>query len=768
MPPITNQTRALEPVDQQSIEGQLAAGEYVVARLVTDLDLQLRYARQEVVLTNQRLLAQGAVGSGEGCGAWRSWRLAEIADLRARDRAGLGRLELVNTGGELTQWRYTVAVSAAAHDLARRFRDLRNGTYVNAEEADEEEQETWATNGDARPKAWSLLRITRFARPCTNLIILGVVLSLASTALSLVPPYLTIPLMDKVLIPYQNRVEEVEKSTQQDAVAREGQLRELRDQEGASRLATVAWYLTGLLAAAVGAWVLAWGQGAVMAWVSERISANLRNETYGHLLRLSLEYFSGRRTGDLIARISSDTDRICSYLSDTLMDFGADVLMIVGTAVILFSINPTLAAVTLCPLPLIIWLVYLVRARLQTGFQRGGRRWGEMTSVLADSIPGIRVVKAFAQERREMDRFRTTNNRVVEANDRVNTVWTFFWPMVALMNQVGLLVVWAFGAWRVIDLQITVGVLAGFLAYIGRFYVRVEAMSRMFSLTERAAASAQRLMEVLDQQPRVTEPAQPVPVGRVEGHIELRRVSFRYHSRPVLDNVELDIRPGEMIGLVGPSGAGKTTLINLVCRFYDVSEGAIHVDGTDIRDFPLEGYRRNIGVVLQEPFLFYGTIAENIAYGRPDASLEAIMEAARAARAHDFILRLPDGYDSMVGERGQSLSGGERQRISIARALLIDPRILILDEATSSVDTETEREIQLALENLIQGRTTIAIAHRLSTLRRADRLVVLERGQIVEVGHHDDLLQRGGTYARLYRAQLEMNRARAAEAARTP
>ncbi len=768
MPPITNQTRALEPVDQQSIEGQLAAGEYVVARLVTDLDLQLRYARQEVVLTNQRLLAQGAVGSGEGGGAWRSWRLAEIADLRARDRAGLGRLELVNTGGELTQWRYTVAVSAAAHDLARRFRDLRNGTYVNAEEADEEEQETWATNGDARPKAWSLLRITRFARPCTNLIILGVVLSLASTALSLVPPYLTIPLMDKVLIPYQNRVEEVEKSTQQDAAAREGQLRELRDQDGASRLATVAWYLTGLLAAAVGAWVLAWGQGAVMAWVSERISANLRNETYGHLLRLSLEYFSGRRTGDLIARISSDTDRICSYLSDTLMDFGADVLMIVGTAVILFSINPTLAAVTLCPLPLIIWLVYLVRARLQTGFQRGGRRWGEMTSVLADSIPGIRVVKAFAQERREMDRFRMTNNRVVEANDRVNTVWTFFWPMVALMNQVGLLVVWAFGAWRVIDLQITVGVLAGFLAYIGRFYVRVEAMSRMFSLTERAAASAQRLMEVLDQQPRVTEPAQPAPVGRVEGHIELRRVSFRYHSRPVLDNVELDIRPGEMIGLVGPSGAGKTTLINLVCRFYDVSEGAIHVDGTDIRDFPLDGYRRNIGVVLQEPFLFYGTIAENIAYGRPDASLEAIMEAARAARAHDFILRLPDGYDSMVGERGQSLSGGERQRISIARALLIDPRILILDEATSSVDTETEREIQLALENLIQGRTTIAIAHRLSTLRRADRLVVLERGQIVEVGPHDDLLQRGGTYARLYRAQLEMNRARAAEAARTP
>lgn len=765
MTSVPHHTRTLGRSDQQSIERLLKPGEYVVAGLVSNLNLELRYARQLVVLTNQRLLAQTAASAQPEAEAWRCWWLEEISDLRARDRAGLGRLELVNSRGELIQWRYTVDASASAHDLVRRFRELRNGNYIHVEDTDEEEQdeETWTSAPEGRPKAWSLLRVAKFARPCTNLIVIGVLLSLASTGLSLVPPYLTIPLMDEVLIPYQNQVEEIQKRTVHDPQARQQEIGGLKEREGGPRLASVTWYLTGLLAAALGAWGLAWGQGAVMAWVSERISANLRNETYGHLLRLSLEYFSGRRTGDLIARISSDTDRICNYLSDTLMDFGADVLMIVGTAVILFSINPTLAAVTLCPLPLIIWLVYLVRARLQTGFQRGGRRWGEMTSVLADSIPGIRVVKAFAQERREMERFRTANNRVVEANDRVNTVWTFFWPMVALMNQLGLLVVWAFGAWRVIDLQITVGVLAGFLAYIGRFYVRVEAMSRMFSLTERAAASAQRLMEILDQQPRVSEPARPVALGRVEGHIELRRVSFRYHSRPVLDNVELDVRPGEMIGLVGPSGAGKTTLINLVCRFYDVGEGAIHVDGTDIRDFSVESYRRNIGVVLQEPFLFYGTIAENIAYGRPDADLEAIMEAARAARAHDFILRLPDGYDSMVGERGQSLSGGERQRISIARALLIDPRILILDEATSSVDTETEREIQLALENLIQGRTTIAIAHRLSTLRRADRLVVLEGGRIVESGRHDDLLQRGGTYARLYRAQMEMNRVRSAD-----
>jgi ATP-binding cassette subfamily B protein len=299
-------------------------------------------------------------------------------------------------------------------------------------------------------------------------------------------------------------------------------------------------------------------------------------------------------------------------------------------------------------------------------------------------------------------------------------------------------------------------VLAGFAAGIGRFFTRIESLVYMVSATQKAAASAQRVYEILDRVPSVAEPVRPVHPGRLEGAVELRGVRFKYGTREVLHGIDLAIRPGEMIGLVGQSGAGKSTLINLICRFYDVAEGAILVDGIDIRSFPVTEYRHNIGIVLQDPFLFYGTIAENIAYGRPDATRDEIVSAARAARAHEFILNLPDGYDSLVGERGQSLSGGERQRISIARALLIDPRILILDEATSSVDTETEREIQVALENLIQGRTTIAIAHRLSTLRRADRLVVLERGQIAEIGNHQELLQLPGAYARLHRAQLEL------------
>jgi ATP-binding cassette subfamily B protein len=278
-------------------------------------------------------------------------------------------------------------------------------------------------------------------------------------------------------------------------------------------------------------------------------------------------------------------------------------------------------------------------------------------------------------------------------------------------------------------------------------------MSRIVSVTQKSASAAKRIFDILDHVSSVPDPVNPVKLDKVEGNIELREVGFRYGNRAVNRGISLNIKAGEMVGLVGHSGSGKSTLVNLICRFYDVAEGAILLDGVDIRSFAVADYRRHIGLVLQEPFLFFGTIAENIAYGKPDATREEIIASARAAHAHEFILRLPQGYDSMVGERGQGLSGGERQRISIARALLIDPPILILDEATSSVDSETEKEIQKALDNLVQGRTTIAIAHRLSTLHRADRLVVLDRGVVVEEGNHDELMAREGAYYRLYEAQ---------------
>jgi ATP-binding cassette subfamily B protein len=577
------------------------------------------------------------------------------------------------------------------------------------------------------PSTWTLFRLWRFARPYRGQLLAGFGLTLLGTAANLVPPYLTMPLMDEVLIPFQN-----------------GQHIDPR---------TVALYMAGLLGSAMLAWGLSWAKTYILALVSERIGADLRTATYEHLLRLSLEYFGGKRTGDLMSRIGSESDRICVFLSLHLLDFATDVIMIVMTAVILLSINPWLAVVTLVPLPFIGWMIHFVRYRLRNGFEKIDRVWSEVTNVLADTIPGIRVVKAFAQEQREANRFREANRHNLAVNDRINKIWSLFSPSVSFLTEFGLLVVWAFGIWQVSRGEISVGVLSAFIAYISRFYGRLDSMSRIVSVTQKSASAAKRIFDILDHVSSVPEPVTPVHVDKLRGHIEVRDLGFRYGNREVNRGINLNILPGEMIGLVGHSGSGKSTLVNLICRFYDVSEGSIRVDGVDIRSYAVADYRRNIGLVLQEPFLFFGTIAENIAYGKPGASRAEVVAAARAAHAHEFILRLPQAYDSMVGERGQGLSGGERQRISIARALLIDPRILILDEATSSVDSETEKEIQKALENLVQGRTTIAIAHRLSTLQRADRLVVLERGRVVEEGTHDALMERGGAYFSLYQAQ---------------
>jgi ATP-binding cassette, subfamily B, bacterial len=742
------------------IESQLVSGESVVATVRPDIDSRLRFAQGLIVLTDRRLLVTEAIESDDAASVdsrWTIWSLGEIESLIPRDRGGLGTLEVMGSDRRLGVWNYTLAAAGAARDLADAFQSTKQGLQRMPAANDAAVEIPEAEGHEQAARVGSLFRLFRFARGHAGALALGVILTLATTAAGLVPPYLTIPLVDEVLDPFQNRVQEIQQSEGLDASQRAAELARLQV-TSRDLYRRVIWFLVAFAVASLAAWGLGWAQGWVMARVSERISADLRTTTYGHLQKLSLEFYGAKRTGDLVARISSDTDRICNFLSDSLVDFVTDLLMIAGTAAVLLSIDPLLAAATLCTFPIIAWLTFHLRERLTHGFLHGGRAWADMTSILADTIPGIRVVKAFAQEQREVERFRAANDRIVEANDRVNKVWTFFWPLVALLNQVGLLVVWAFGAWQVFNGRITVGVMVGFLAYIGRFYTRLESMSRMATNTQRAAASAQRIFEILDRPPGVPEPAHPISPGRVTGEIELRDVAFRFGNRQVIDTVSLRVRPGEMIGLVGTTGAGKSTLVNLVCRFYDVSAGAVLVDGTDVRSFPVAEYRRNIGMVLQDPFLFYGTIADNIAYGRPGAARAEIIAAARAARAHEFILQLPDGYDSLVGERGQTLSGGERQRISIARALLIDPRILILDEATSSVDTETERQIQEALDNLVRGRTTIAIAHRLSTLRKADRLVVLDRGKIVETGNHAELLAAGGAYAHLYQAQMHLTR----------
>ena len=730
--------KSLPDVWRAEVESQLANQEEILAWLEIDLDEHLHFTQGLVVVTDRRLLARGLEET-----TWRDWTYRKGLVLQRHDHAGVGSLELHDDEARLACWRYTLGQNTAALRLVDHF-ELQLASFLAGHPVSrpaeavcpsckapllpgQEECPVCTREIHVPPSTWTLFRLFRFAKPYKGQLFLAFLLMLASTAATLVPPYLTMPLMDKVLIPYQN---------------------------GAPiDYGTVTLLLSGLLGSALVAWSLGWARTYILALVSERIGADLRTTTYEHLLRLSLEYFGGKRTGDLMTRVGSETDRICVFLSLHLLDFATDVLMILMTAAILFSINPWLALVTLLPLPFIAWMIHVVRDKLRTGFEKIDRVWSAVTNVLADTIPGIRVVKAFAQEKREAARFREANQHNLAVNDRLNKIWALFTPTITLLTEVGLLVVWAFGIWQVSRNQITVGVLVAFLAYISRFYTRLDSMSRIVSVTQKAAAGAKRIFDILDHVSSVPEPATPVHLDQVQGGIEIRNAGFRYGNRTVIRGVDLNIAPGEMIGLVGHSGSGKSTLANLICRFYDVSEGSIRVDGVDIRSLLTSEYRRNIGLVLQEPFLFFGTIAENIAYGKPNATRAEIVAAARAAHAHEFILRLPQGYDSLAGERGQALSGGERQRISIARALLIDPRILILDEATSSVDSTTEKEIQKALDNLVQGRTTIAIAHRLSTLRRADRLVVLDRGQVAEVGNHDELMAREGAYFRLYQAQ---------------
>jgi ATP-binding cassette subfamily B protein len=720
------------------IRAQLHPDENAQAVLEVDLDTRLQFGRGLLVATERRLLARAP-----GQSAWQAWAYHPALKLNQHDHAGVGHLELLDGQGRLAHWCYTLGQNLQAvrlaEQVARQLRSLSTGQPVPVPVGHEcpickasldpgqDECPICAKVIHTPPSTWTLLRLWRFAKPYKGQLLLGFVLTLLGTAASLVPPYLTMPLMDEVLVP-------LEAGKQVDPML-------------------VVLYLSGLLGAAVLAWGLTWAKTYILALVSERIGADLRTTTYDHLMRLSLEYFGGKRTGDLMARIGSETDRICVFLSLHLLDFFTDLIMLLMTAAILFSINPWLALATLIPLPIIMWMIHAVRHRLKTGFEKIDRVWSEVTSVLADTIPGIRVVKAFAQEKRESARFHEANRQNLLVNDRINKIWSLFAPSISFLTEVGLLVVWGVGVWLIARGETSVGVLTAFIAYISRFYGRLDSMSRIVSWTEHSASATKRIFDILDHVSSVPEPVQPVHLKQVQGRIEVRDVGFRYGNREVNRGINITIEPGQMVGLVGHSGSGKSTLVNLICRFYDVTEGSIRIDGVDIRSLPVAEYRRNIGLVLQEPFLFFGTIAENIAYGKPDATREQVMAAARAAHAHEFILRLPQGYDSIVGERGQGLSGGERQRISIARALLIDPRILILDEATASVDSETEKEIQKALDNLVQGRTTIAIAHRLSTLQRADRLIVLDRGQVVEEGTHDELMARQGAYYNLYQAQ---------------
>jgi ATP-binding cassette subfamily B protein len=458
-----------------------------------------------------------------------------------------------------------------------------------------------------------------------------------------------------------------------------------------------------------------------------------------------------------MSRTDHDTSRIQSFLTDGVQFVIVNLLQVVGIAVILFALSWKLALWVMLPAPLVLIASGFIWRFVMGMFRRLWERVGKLSAFLNDSISGVRVVKAFGQEEREKGRFDERNVAVYESLLQAERTWIIFHPIINLIIGSGGIIVWYAGGLGVIFKEMTVGTFVAFHMYLMMFYGPLQIVTRLNQWLTSSLTAAERVFEVLDVEPEVKEAEKPVPVDVLKGRVELKDVTFGYEKfKPVLKDISFTIEPGEMVGLVGHSGAGKSTTINLVCRLYDVDEGELLIDGEDIRKLNLADLRRQIGVVLQETYLFSGRVAENIAYARPEASREEVLEAAAAANAHDFIMRMPDGYDSEVGERGKKLSVGEKQRVAIARAILHNPKILILDEATSSVDTQTEQQIQLALARLVKDRTTIAIAHRLSTLRNAHRLVVLDKGEVKEMGTHDELLAKRGIYHKLVTAQTEM------------
>ena len=503
-------------------------------------------------------------------------------------------------------------------------------------------------------------------------------------------------------------------------------------------------------------------RGYMMAWVGQRITLTLRNDAYQHMSVLSLDFYQNRETGNLMSRITQDVGRLRDFIAEGLQDIIGDSLTLIFMCIVMFTVNWQLALWVLLPIPLIILFSFYFGHKMHKVFHVLWRRYAGISTILASTIPGIRVVKAFTREKYEVGRFREQTHQVFEGEMSAAKLWTLYQPIMTFLTYIGTVLIWLVGGNQILNGELTLGEITLFMTYMTQFLQPVRTLAQMNRRFLRAATSAERVFEILDTPPSVASRKDSVDLPNMRGQVEFRDVFFSYDSeKNAINGISFTTKPGEMIGLVGHSGAGKSTLINLVTRFYDPNEGEILIDGHDSRDIELRSLRGQIGVVLQEPFLFEGSVADNIGYGKPEATRQEIVAAAKAANAHDFIIKFPDSYDTTVGERGVRVSGGERQRISIARAILKNPRILILDEATSSVDTETESRIQEALGRLIQGRTVFAIAHRLSTLKHSNRLVVLKEGQIDEIGTHEELIAKGGTYANLCEKQTELSKIRA-------
>jgi len=655
----------------------------------------------------------------------------DIKSARNEPLVGGGRLEVTTKLGEIVPIiSYSLTVAAKFSEAARGIEQLAKGEPLQINLKDERlrcakcnrllpEKDGICPACVHRGK--TMLRIAGFIHPYRWKMVLLATLSLVTTLLNLLPPMIQGQLIDDVLEPQRN-------------------------------LNQLYLLMAGWLGVLVINSVLQVINGRTIATLAGSIAADLRSAVYRAIEFLQLQFFDKKQVGAIASRVTSDTDRVWGFLVEGVPYLLLNGLTLVGITGFLLYTNWFLTLCILAPIPIVLGIGAIFWRPMSQMFHRVGQKWARFHTHLNESLMGIRVVKVFANEDKEYAKFLDRNDELRDAGVKADERWYTIFGAMTFFTALGSLICWTVGGRMVVEGQLTLGEFWRINAFLALVYGPLQWFSAINQWFSRAMAGADRIFEVID-----TERENYRDEGvrhEIKGEVEFRNVRFGYDkSNPVLKNINFTAKPGEMIGLVGKSGAGKSTTINLICRFYEPDVGELLIDGIDYREINLQDMRRQIGVVLQEPFLFNGTIAENIAYGKPGASMPEIMEAARAANAHNFILGKPDGYDTMVGERGGKMSGGERQRISIARAILHNPRILILDEATSSVDVETEKQIQEAISRLIEGRTTFAIAHRLSTLRNASRLIVLERGEIAEIGTHAELMEKQGKFYELVQTQ---------------
>ena len=733
--------KLLEPMPntvKQKIQGILPPGEDELIRVFTDLSWDGRFGTQWIVVTDKRIM----IISQDGADGVVQFPFEEILAVRTEPLVGGGRLEIERKASPTAFIPYSNSMATKFSEVARGIEQLRKEEQLlinsqldrtRCEKCGKLLPEKDGICPACIQRLATLQRIGSYLKPYKWRSILLATASIIGTLSEIVPPWITRHIVDDALVPKEGATVDMEQ-----------------------RFALLGWLVLGLVGVRVLGWGAEWVHGWTVTWLGARVTADIRSRLYRQLELLSLQFYDKRQVGAVMSRVTRDAGRLQDFLVEGIPYLVINALMIVGILGFLFLMSWRLTLYILLPVPLLLaWGVFFWR-RMRRYFRKWDQNWSNLMAMVHETLTGIRVVKAFAQELREIAAFNKRNKVLRRIAVRTEINWKIFFATSSFVTGLGVLIIWFFGGLEMMKDELSLGKLMAFYGYMWLVYGPIQWFGQVNNWMTRAFTGAERIFEVIDTPPEAYGDANAVSMPNIEGRIDFKRVTFGYDkSKPILHEIDLQVVPGEMVGLVGKSGVGKTTTVNLICRFYEVDHGVIEIDGMDSRKIRMEDLRSQIGIVPQEPFLFSGTIAENISYGKPGASFEEIIDAAQAANAHNFILAKPDGYDTQVGERGNKLSGGEKQRIAIARAIIHNPRILILDEATSSVDVETEKQIQEAIARLIKGRTTLAIAHRLSTLRNANRLVVLDDGRIVEMGTHSQLMEKRGAFYDLVQLQQQ-------------